>query len=381
MIKKPVYLDNAAATPMDERVKLAMQPYFSVKFYNPSAQYLSARAVSKDIEIARTRISYWLGTKSTNLVFTAGGTEANNLAINGVMRLYPKANIVVGSIEHESILKPAQKFKNKIAPVDNLGLIDITKLENLIDDNTVLVSIMYANNEIGVIQPIYQISKILQKIRKDRKNSNNSLPMYLHTDACQASAYLDLHISRLGVDLMTLNSGKIYGPKQFGALFIDKHVNLEPQILGGGQERGFRSGTENPANIVGFAEALDLVQSNRVTESKKMTDLQTYFIAGLTKNIPNLYVNGSLKKRLPNNVHITIPGQDNELILMKLDELGIHCASGSACNATNQEISTTLLALGMSEVNARSSLRFTMGKYTTKSDIDYVISSISKILE
>lgn len=381
MIKKSVYLDNAAATPMDKAVKIAMEPYFSVKFYNPSAQYLSAKAVSKDIETARTEIAHWLGAKSTDIFFTAGGTEANNLALNGIMSLYPEANLVVSAIEHESILKPAEQYNHKVAPVDGRGNIDLAKLEKLIDDKTVLVSVMYANNEVGTIQPLSQITKMIEKIRKSRNNDGNELPIYLHADACQAPTYLDLHVAGLGVDLMTLNSGKIYGPKQFGALYVNRHVNISPQILGGGQERGLRSGTESPANIIGFAKALNLVQDNRTKESERLSELQNFFIRELVKIIPNIKINGSIKKRLPNNVHITIPGQDNELILMKLDELGIQCASGSACNASSDDISPTLIAIGLSEEDAKSSLRFTMGNHTKKNDIEFVVSSIAEILE
>jgi cysteine desulfurase len=381
MLRQTVYLDNAAATPMDTQVRLVMEPYLSDNFYNPSATYLAAKAVAKDIEQARAQVASFLGCKSTEIIFTAGGTEANNLAINGVMQSYPQANLVISSVEHESVIKPAEQYDHKLAPVKQDGIIDISKLEVLIDDRTVLVSVMYANNEIGTIQPLQLVHKLLEKIRKQRSLTKNDLPIYLHCDACQAPNYLDLHVSRLGINLMTINSGKIYGPKQFGALFVSRQIKLKPQILGGGQENGARSGTENPANIVGLAKALDLVQKTRSKEGARLRDLQDYFIDQLGINIPNLVINGSRLKRLPNNVHITIPGQDNELMLMKLDELGVQCASGSACNASNQEISQTLLAVGLTDEQARSSLRFSMGRSTTKKDIEYVVDSITKILE
>jgi cysteine desulfurase len=348
---KPIYLDNAAATPLENKVKLVMEPYFSEKFYNPSANYLSAKSVSKDIEKARADIAYWLGSKPNEIIFTAGGTEANNLALNGVMELNPEANLVVSAIEHESVLKPAEKYNHKFAPVDKEGQINLTKLQSLIDNKTVLVCIMYASNEIGTLQPIIQVSKIIEKIRNSRINDNNKLPIYLHVDACQAPSYLDLHVSRLGVDLMTLNSGKIYGPKQFGALYI-----------------------------LGFAEALTLVQKDREQETIRLNQLQKYFIDKLTGKIPESIINGSIKRRLPNNVHITIPGQDNEILLMRLDEMGIICASGSACNASNEDVSTTLTAIGISEKDAQASLRFTMGRSTTKEDIKYVINALKSIV-
>jgi cysteine desulfurase len=191
---------------------------------------------------------------------------------------------------------------------------------------------------------------------------------------------MDLHVSRLGVDLMTLNSGKIYGPKQFGCLYVGRKVELLPVILGGGQERGFRSGTENPSNIIGFAKALSLVQENKTDELKRLSVLRDYFISQLIDKFPTVLINGSVEKRLPNNIHATFPGKDNEELLMRLDELGILCASGSACSASNEEVSVVLTAIGLSEVDARSSLRFTLGKFTTKKDLDYVIGSLIKIL-
>ena len=206
MPRRKIYLDYAAATPIDEAVVSVMQPYFSDKFYNPSATYLEAKSVSSDIGIARAKVASWLGAKPTEIVFTAGGTEANNLAIKGIMSAHPDSNLVVSSIEHESIIEPARKYNHKLAPVKPNGLIDIEKLGKLIDDNTVLVSVMYANNEIGTIEPLRQISKLLHDIKARRAKQNIKLPLYFHTDACQVPAYLNLHVSRLGIDLMTLDS-------------------------------------------------------------------------------------------------------------------------------------------------------------------------------
>lgn len=379
MVKKSVYLDNAAATKMDDQVKKVMDPYFSTKYFNPSATYLSAKEVAKDIEKARAEIAFWLGCKPTEFIFTAGGTEANNLAISGVMSNFPEGNLIVSLIEHDSVFKLAEKYEHKVAPVNNDGLIDLTKLEKLIDDKTVLVSIMYANNEIGTVQSIKQISKIIEKIRKSRKSNEIKYPIYLHIDASQAPSYLDLHVASLGIDLMTLNSGKIYGPKQFGGLYVNRSIELIPLIIGGGQENGLRSGTESPANILGFSEALKLAQTNRKSEVKRLQELQLFLVKELNNKIPGIVINGSLKQRLPNNLHITIPGKDNEQLMMKLDEEGIQCATGSACSASSSETSNTLKALGLSEEAARSSLRFSMGKYTTKNDLIYLIKILEKI--
>lgn len=372
-----VYLDHAAATPLDERVFTAMQPYLTDQFYNPSATYEAARAVKKDLEAARARVAHWFGSRPSEIIFTAGGTEANNLIINGVMRQHPEANIIVSSVEHDSVLRPAEQYNLKLIPVTADGLVDIAQCLALVDDQTVLISVQYANNEVGVVQPIRQLTAAVAEIRKSRQKQGNPLPLYVHTDACQAPAYLDLHAASLGVDAMTINSGKIYGPKQTGALFVKAGTILQPQTLGGGQERGMRSGTENIANAVGLAAALDLVQERRHEEVTRVQTLQKLFFDLLEEKITNVVVNGSRKHRLPNNVHITLPGYDNERLMMELDEQGIQCAVGSACSASNEEPSHVLKAMGLSDSDAQSSLRFTMGRSTTETDIQHVVDTLA----
>jgi len=369
-------MDHAAATPLDESVLSLMRPYFSRNFYNPSAIYSAARAVRKDIEEARASVAYTLGAKPGEIIFTAGGTEANNLAIHGVMRCYPGSNIVLSAVEHESVLKPASNYENRIVKVDTTGRVDLNDLREKIDDNTVLVSIMQANNEVGTVQPINQVSRLIQDLRRQRTN----LPLLLHSDAAQAGNYLDLHVSRLGVDLLTLNGGKIYGPKQSGALYVKAGTSLKPLIEGGGQERGLRSGTENPANIIGFCEALKTSQAMRVYEVKRLSALQQLFFRRLTSEIPGLLINGSMKHRLPNNVHISLPGKDNERLLILLDKAGIAAAAGSACSASNDEPSHVLKAMGLSDDLARSSLRFTMGRATiNEAMIDKCVKILKKL--
>ena len=260
---KQIYLDHAAATPVDPNVLSAMQPFFSQNFYNPSANYSAANEVRKSLESARSKVAHWLGARSSEIIFTAGGSEANNLAIHGVMRQFPKANIVVSAIEHESVLVAAEYYDIRLVSVQPDGRLDLEDLAKKIDKNTVLVSIMHANPEIGTVQPLRDISKI---VAEARRSSSRKLPILFHTDACQAANYLDLHVARLGVDLMTINGGKIYGPKQSGALYVKAGVELLPLIDGGGQERGLRSGTENVAGAIGLAEALDIVQSTRHDE-------------------------------------------------------------------------------------------------------------------
>lgn len=378
MSDTPIYLDYAAATPVDLAVVEAMTPYFSDKFYNPSANYLSAKSVLADLKSARESVAHWLGAKPSEIVFTAGGTEANNLAISGVMRQYHDANCVISSIEHESVRVTAGQYEYREVSNNQRGLIDLADLESKIDDQTVLVSVMYANNEIGTIQPIKEIATLLQKIRRQRQSSGNDLPLLLHTDACQAGNYLDLHVSKLGVDLMTLNGGKIYGPKQSGALYVKTGTSLRPQVLGGGQERGLRSGTENVAFAVGFTKALDLAQERRADEVKRLTELRDDFIKQIQTVVPNAEINGSLKKRLPNNVSLTFPGVDNERLMMQLDEQGIICAVGSACSASKDEPSHVLKAIGLTDAEAQSTLRFTLGRSTTKKDLDRVQEKLSE---
>jgi cysteine desulfurase len=376
----PIYLDYAAATPMEPLVLEAMRPYFDERFYNPSALYLAAKEVAQDITGARAQIADLLGARPGEVIFAAGGTEANNLAIHGVMQRFPDGNVVVSAVEHDSVRRVAEVYDNREAPVLADGRVDPSQLAKLIDDNTVLVSVMYANNEIGTIQPIKQVAALVAEVRQARKQQGNDRPLYLHTDACQAANYLDLHVSRLGVDLMTINGGKIYGPKQSGALYVRAGVQLAPQVLGGGQEHGMRSGTENVAGIIGLAKALQLVQAKRHDESSRLQALQQDFIKQLAQKIPTAVVNGSLKHRLPNNVHITIPGQDNERLIMALDQAGIQAAAGSACSASHEEPSHVLKAIGLSEPQAQASLRFTMGQATTPEAVTQTVDTLLKLI-
>lgn len=373
-------MDYAAASPLDERVLKAMLPFFSDKFYNPSASYQPASAVRAEIDKARSMVAHWLGCRSNEIVFTAGGTEANNLAISGVLQAHPGSEIVTSSIEHESVLAPVSHYSSYQAPVLSDGTIDIKALIDLVTDKTSLVSVMYANNEIGTIQPLREISAELNKLRRLRQKDGNSLPLYLHTDAAQAGNYLDLHTSRLGVDLMTINGGKIYGPKQSGALFVRGGVVLEPQIVGGGQERGLRSGTENVPAVIGLATALDIAQNQRKDESARLSKLQDLFFSLLGEAIPIAVINGSRRSRLPNNMHFTLPGYDNERLLVQLDEVGICAAAGSACSAANDEPSHVLRAINVSDQLARSSLRFSMGKSTTENELRKTISTLAALV-
>jgi cysteine desulfurase len=380
-MSKAIYLDYAASTPLDSAVLKAMEPYFSKKFYNPSATYLAGRAVRQDLNEARALIASWLGARPAEIYFTAGATEANNLAISGVMRQFPKGEVLISALEHDSILVPTQQFKcNKIAST-SIGIIDLNDLQKKINQNTVLVSVMLVNNELGTIQPLREVAKMVQETRKERLKAGSKTPIYLHTDAAQAANYLDLHTSRLGVDMMSINGGKIYGPKQTGVLFVRAPILLQPTIVGGGQERNLRSGTENVAGFVGLAKALDITQKVKDKESIKLNKLRNLFIDELAKNIPEAQINGSSKHHAPHILYVTFPGQDNERLMMELDEKGVQAAVGSACSAASTEPSHVLSAIGMSDEEARSSLRFSMGRQTTQQDIFKTVKLLKDLIK
>jgi len=372
---KPIYLDYAAATPVDKRVIDAMMPFFADNFYNPSALYQGAREAKNALETARAVVSSTIGARPSEVIFTAGGTESANLAINGILNANPDCELIISAIEHDAVLKSAQNHNYKTAPVSEKGLIDLQKLEELISDKTVLISVMYANNEVGTVQPIRDIASMIEKVRKTRKVKSVKTPLLLHTDACQAPQYLDINTARLGVDLMTLNGGKIYGPKQSGILYCKAGVVIKPQIVGGGQENGFRSGTENVPACVGFAKALELSQRNKTTLNRDVLALAKYF-AGELETRFDAVINGHPKLKLPNNVHATFAGSDNERMLFSLDSQAVYASIGSACSASSDEPSHVLKAMGKSVIDARSSLRFSLGRETTKAEIERVLKAL-----
>lgn len=384
-MKQQIYMDYAAATPLADEVVVAMQPYWQEQFYNPSALSLPAKAVRYSLDDARSTVASVIGGRPSEIIFTAGGTEANNLAIFGVTSSLEPSHIVTSAIEHESVLAPMKELAKKgwditeLKP-NSIGLITAEQLEGAIKPNTALVSLMYANNEIGSVLPIKQFAQVIAEHRLKRTKTNNSSPLYFHTDAAQAANYLAVNAHRLGVDLMTLNGGKIYGPKQSGVLFVRANVPLQPLLFGGGQEAGRRSGTENVPACVGFATALQQANVLRKDEFIRMSELQKYCFDQIEKLLPTVVINGSQKHRLPNNVHLTVPGADNERLLYGLEDKGIICAAGSACSASREEASHVLLAMGMTEADARASLRLSFGRPTTKAHIDKFVQALKTLL-
>ena len=381
-----IYLDHAAATPLDPRVEKAMKPFWDTYSGNPGSFHTPGLRAKEAVAGARASIASFLKCADTEILFTSGGTESDNLAVQGIPRFYAAKgkgkHVITSSIEHPAVLEPLQKMAKReeieltIVPVGRDGIVDVKTVMDAIRPDTVLVSIMYANNEIGTIQPIADIGRAILKRRKEEKTT---LP-YLHTDACQAAGALDLDVEKLHVDAMTINGSKIYGPKGVGVLYLRRGVSLEPLIIGGGQERNLRSGTENVSAIVGMAAALELVQNNREKENARLEELRDRLIEGLL-NIPKSRLNGHPKTRLPNNANVSFLDIEGEAAILYLDAEGIFVSTGSACASHSLDPSHVILATGMSYEAAHGSIRFSLGKGTTKSDVDTVIKVMPGVVE
>jgi cysteine desulfurase len=378
-MSRQIYLDHAAATPLDERVFRAMQPFLTEYFYNPSAPYLASRNVKTKLDEARQEIAETLGVKRDEIILTAGATESINLALQGAV--IRGEHVVIGATEHNAVNQMAERTSYAVAKSDDHGHITPDAVANTITDATTLVSITAADSELGTIQQLSKIAELLTKIRYDRRKRGVDMPLYFHSDASQVAGVIDLHVSRLGVDLLTLNASKCYGPKQVGLLWAASHVRLEPLIYGGGQERGLRSGTENVAGIVGFAAALMHAQKHRHGEAKRLSKLRDELEAGLQRALPLLVVNGSRHKRLPGQLHVSYPGVDAERVIFNLDAKGIQVATGAACAANKGERSSVLRAVGMSDELANGSLRISLGKLTRDQDIADATIFIAKAIE
>lgn len=379
-MNKSIYLDYAAATPLDPRVFKVMQPYFTEHFYNPSALYLASRSVKAALNEARTQVAKLLTARPAEIIFTAGGTEANNICIRGVMEQYPGKRVLISTIEHESVRETAGEYACGEIGVDKNGLLDSVDLVSQLDDDVVLISVILASNEIGTIQDLRSISEIIANTKKDRRTRGVKTPLYFHTDATQAAAYLNLSPKIYGVDFMTINGGKIYGPKQSGILYVCSGSTLKPIITGGGQEKNLRSGTENVAACIGFAMALNIAQKSTKSESERLTNLRDWLRMELEKLSKGIVFHGHKVKRLPNHLSFAIPGKDNERLVMELDELGFMVATGSACSAAKTEASHALQAMGVNKELAQSTLRLTLGRQTTKAEINSFIKTLTSLL-
>ena len=381
--QRTIYLDYSATTPIDKDVLLKMLPYFGEEYSNPSSMHSSGRRAGQIIVQCREKISKIINSNAGEIIFTGSGTESDNMAIIGIAKAYSSFgnHIIISSIEHKAITESVNKLEKEgftisIAPVKKDGIIDLEKLKKLITEKTILISIMYANNEIGTIQPINKIAKLI----KDWRNDKGIQFPFFHTDACQAAGYLSLNVKELEIDLMTLNGSKIYGPKGIGILYKKENIKIEPLIVGGEQERNLRAGTESIPLIVGFTEALFLADKNKEKESKRLINIRDYLFKEILKKIPKAIINGHKTQRLANNVHISIPNIEGESILLMLDRLGIEASTGSACSAFDLKPSHVLLAIGQDSEFAHGSIRFSLGKSTTIKDIDYLMSVFPNIV-
>lgn len=368
-------MDTAAATPVDRRVAKVMRRIERKFFGNPSSLHAEGVAAAAAVAEARAKIAALIEAHPDEIIFTSGGTESNNLAINGL-----GAPLVTSTIEHSSVREPALALQQRgesvfLVPVGSDGVVNLKLFKDALAPGTKLVSIMYANNEIGTIQPIREIAKI---IRAHRKAHNVRTP-YFHIDACQATRFLDLSVARLGVDLMTFNAAKMYGPKGVGVLYLRRGVELGPQLVGGGQENNHRAGTENVTGIVGLAEALQLAAEAKTREAARLAELRDYFINGAL-TVEGVSLNGSAQQRLPNNVNLAIAGVDAEQAVIELDARGVAASTGSACSIINRDESYVILALGVDQAQARSSIRFSFGRETTRRDCQRALSQLQAVI-
>jgi len=370
-----IYLDNAATTPLLDDVLNEMLPYLKEYYGNPSSIHKLGRQASNAIELARKRISKLINSQG-DIVFTSGATEANNLALKGfAYAMRSKGNhIITSSIEHEAILEPCKElegagFNVNYLPVDRDGMVDLDALERSINEKTILVSIMFANNEVGTMQPVKEIVDIVHKRR-----------VIFHTDAVQAVGKIPVDVKELGVDMMTLSAHKMYGPKGVGALYINNELKIEPILHGGGQEKEMRSGTQNVAGIVGMGKAAEVAVQKIDYYSNNVKNLRDGLISDLLKNITHSKLNGHPTKRLPNNAHFTFLGVNGEDLIIKLDENGIAASTGSACSVQKQKASHVLKAMGFNHEEITGSLRLTLGIQNTAGEIEQTVNTLGKVV-
>lgn len=372
-----IYLDHAATTYTDPRVVETMLPYFTEKYGNPESRHHKGKEALVAIDNARETVAHILGCRPNEIIFTGSATETNNIAILGLARANPGKHLITTQIEHPSVTEPFKQLEKEGHHVtwlkpDSTGLINAEDFEKALTPNTALASIIFANNEIGTIQPIKELAAIAAKHK-----------IRFHTDACQiaGSANLSTEISIGNIDLLTINGSKIYGPKGIGILFIRRGTKLSPILFGGEQEHGLRPGTHNTPNIIGIAKALELAQKDKEEENKRLTQLRDNFIATVSTTIPNIKLNGHPTLRLPNNISLTIPDIIAEELLLHLDEAGICISTGSACSGRSTKPSATLTAIGLSEKDIRSTIRLSLGKKTTSQDLKYVAETLSEIVK
>ncbi|MDN5301917.1 MAG: cysteine desulfurase [Thermoanaerobacteraceae bacterium] len=375
---KRIYMDHAGTTPMRKEVLEAMLPYLTDRFGNASSIYSYGREAKTALEDSREKVAGLIGADAREVFFTAGGSESDNWALRGIAAANgDKGNhIITSSIEHHAVLHTCQDlekqgYKVTYLPVDKFGLVDPEHVNNAITDETILVSIMHANNEIGTIEPIAEISKVIKQKRKN---------IYFHTDAVQTVGKIPVNVNDLGVDLLSISSHKIYGPKGVGALYIRKGTKIKPFITGGAQESQRRAGTENVPGIVGFGKAAELIGKELEKEHERLSKLRDKLIHGIMEKIPHVRLNGHPTRRLPHNVNLCFEFIEGESLLLNLDMKGICASSGSACTSGSLEPSHVLLAIGLPHKIAHGSLRLTLGRDNTEEDVNYILEILPDIV-
>jgi cysteine desulfurase len=374
---KQVYLDNAATTPVDPRVKAAMLPYLEEFYGNPSSAHSAGQAARAAVEEARGQVAALIGARPDEIFFTSGGTESDNWALKGTAwaRIDKGNHIITTAVEHHAVIESCHYlskhgFDINFVPVDKYGLVDAADVEKAITPKTILISVMHANNEIGTIQPVEAIGKIARE-----------RGILFHVDAVQTAGHLPVKVSDLNVDLLSISGHKLYGPKGIGALYIRKGVKIETLMSGGSQERGKRSGTENVPGIVGFGAAAEIARAEMAAEAERLMILRDKLTTEILARIPDSHLNGHPVLRLPNNVNISFDYVEGESLVLNLDFEGIYASTGSACSSSSLEPSHVLLACGKLAEEAHGSLRFTTGKFTEASDIDAVIEALPPIVK
>ncbi|HWQ43878.1 MAG TPA: cysteine desulfurase NifS [Desulfosporosinus sp.] len=375
---KRVYLDHSATTPVDPEVADLMMKYYTEKYGNPSSVHSFGREAKQGLEAARLQVAELIGAKPQEVTFTSGGTEADNLAILGTAEALRKKgkHIITSSIEHHAVLETCEYlekngFELTIIPADAEAMISVEDVKKAIRPDTILISVMHANNEVGSIQPIAEIGKLAKEHG-----------ITFHVDAVQSFGKLPINVDEMNIDLLTVSSHKIYGPKGVGALYVRKGIRITPLIHGGGQEKKRRSGTENTPGIIGFGKACELAGQRMAEDAEHQTKLRDKLMNGIVERIESVKINGPIgEKRLPNNVNVGIQYVEGESLLLSLDMLGIAASSGSACTSGSLDPSHVLLAMGMIHEIAHGSLRFTLGRQNTEEEIDYVLEQLPKIID
>ncbi len=370
------YFDNAATTRVKEEVLKEMIPYFSVQYGNPSSLYTIGRYNKKAIEKARRQVADLINCETNEIYFTASGSESDNMTLKGIAYANKEKgnHIITSKIEHPAILNSCktlekQGYKISYINVNKDGIIDLNELISEITNQTILISVMFANNEIGTIQPIEEISKIAKKYN-----------IIFHTDAVQACGNIPINVKKMGIDMLSLSAHKINGPKGVGALYVKKGINFDSIINGGGQEKGKRSGTENVAGIVGLGKACEIAKKQMDNHMARLKELRDYFVEQVEENIPNAKLNGSRENRLPGNANFSFENSDSQELLFKLDSKGICVSSGSACSSGNSNPSHVLTAIGLEKKLAQGTIRFTFGEDNTKEDIDYLLENLKEFI-